>query len=136
MPLVSLILDPIESHVHYFGFLFLIVELMIPKAVDLSVSVGIGECWWTIFLSVVYSGIMVFPIWKSTPSLASTTDAMKWLITRHLVWSGLLSIVFYQLQGINTWLSTQDSVQYVVLKFCWLLWAWFILHPKHSTTVF
>ena len=36
------IIDPIESHIHCLGFLAL--ELKVPKAVGLSVSIGVGGC--------------------------------------------------------------------------------------------
>ena len=42
---VFLILDPIESHVHFFGFFGLAVDLMVPKSVELLVCIGVGGYW-------------------------------------------------------------------------------------------
>ena len=46
------------------------------KAVELSVYIYVGGFLCLISLSLVYNGIVVCPLWKSTPSLASAADAM------------------------------------------------------------
>ena len=38
------ILDPIESHVHCFGFFCLPVDLTMHNVVELSVYIGVGGC--------------------------------------------------------------------------------------------
>ena len=62
------------------------------NAVKFSVSIGVGGCWWPRSLSVVHSGIVVFPLLNSTPSSASADDSTTCRTTRHLVCSGPLFI--------------------------------------------
>ena len=64
------------------------------KAVELSVSIGVGGCLWTISLSVLDSGIVVFPPCKRAPSQASAADATTLRSTWNLVWSRPLFIEF------------------------------------------
>ena len=45
------------------------------KTVDLSVYIGVGGCWWTSYSSVVFRGVVVFPLWNIAPNLASADDA-------------------------------------------------------------
>ena len=47
-----------------------------PNEVGLSVSIGVGGCWWTISLSAVHICIMVFPLWKRDPSLDYASYSM------------------------------------------------------------
>ena len=51
------------------------MELIIPNEVEFSVSIGVGCCCWPIYSSVLRSGILVCPLWKSAPSLAYSDDS-------------------------------------------------------------
>ena len=46
-----------------------------PKTVELSVSIGVGGCWWPSSSSVAHIGIVVCPLWKSNPISDSEADA-------------------------------------------------------------
>ena len=63
------------------GVFCLVVELMMPNEVELSVSFVVGGYWWPISSSVVGSGTLLFPLWKSVTSLASADDATTWRST-------------------------------------------------------
>ena len=54
-----------------FNCFCLTLEYKMPNAVDLSVSIGVGVFLSPISSSVVRSGIVVFPLWKRAPILAS-----------------------------------------------------------------
>ena len=53
----------------------LTVDLKMPKTVELSVSIGVGGCWWPSSSSVAHIGIVVCPLWKSNPISDSAADA-------------------------------------------------------------
>ena len=54
-----------------FNCFCLTLELKMPNAVELSVSIGVGGFLSPISSSVVRSGIVVFPLWKRAPISAS-----------------------------------------------------------------
>ena len=46
-----------------------------PETVELSVSIGVGGCLWTYYLSVVHIGVVVCSLRKSAPSLDYAADS-------------------------------------------------------------
>ena len=64
------------------------------KALEFSFYICVRGCWWPSSSSVVCSGILVCPIWKSSPNLYSVDDSTTWRSTWYWVWIWPLFVVF------------------------------------------
>jgi hypothetical protein len=79
-----------------FDLFCLMVSFKIPNSVELSVRRGVGDCVWTISVSVTLSGAPLWALWKHAPTYDSAAEATTFLMTEatlrmeqlSLSWSG------------------------------------------------